>query len=120
MPDPDRSVWPDAPVADHPANAADGRDLVVGDVHGHFDTLGHALKQLAFDLGRDRLFGVGGLIDQGPRSDAALEWLEQDRIAAVHGNHDQAMVEALVLDPGPVVHGRTKRALGDDRRRVVV
>ena len=37
----------------------EGRDFVVGDVHGCFRTLDRALTALAFDPSRDRLFGVG-------------------------------------------------------------
>ena len=35
------------------------RDFVVGDLHGGFRTLEHALAELRFDPDRDRLFGVG-------------------------------------------------------------
>ena len=96
----ERTLWPDEPIVHHDANAAGGRDLVAGDVHGHFDTLVHALDALAFDPRRDRLFSVGDLIDRGPGSGAAVEWLEGKRIAAVRGNHDQSMVDALALDRG--------------------
>ena len=44
-------VWPEHPcVAD--ARNERGRDLVVGDLHGHFTTLEHALA--ALDVRRDR------------------------------------------------------------------
>ena len=94
------SVWPDEPIIAHGPNPAGARDLVVGDLHGHFDTLEHALEQLAFDESTDRLFSVGDLIDRGPRSEAALEWLDQDRIAPVRGNHEQMMITTLTLDRG--------------------
>ena len=32
-------LWPDQAIVHHKANPADGRDFVVTDVHGHFDTL---------------------------------------------------------------------------------
>ena len=34
--------WPDNPIVTHPANTR-GRDLTIGALHGHFDTLEHAL-----------------------------------------------------------------------------
>ena len=51
------------------------RDFVVGDIHGCFSTVEHALAALDCDLSRDRLFSVGDLIDHGARSDEALAWI---------------------------------------------
>ena len=69
-----------------------GRDFVVGDVHGCFRTLERALAELDFEPGRDRLFGVGDLVNRGPHSVAALEWLEQHFEAVALGNHDRAVL----------------------------
>ena len=56
--------------------------------------LKRALSDLGFGAGRDRLFSVGDLIDRGPDSPRALEWLEDGRITgAVRGNHEQLMVD---------------------------
>ena len=95
-----KRIWPAEPIVHHEANTRGGRDLVAGDLHGYFDTLEEALKTLRFDPAHDRLFGVGDLVDRGPRSENAIEWLEQRRIASVRGNHEQMMVNALVLDGG--------------------
>ena len=54
-----------------------GRDLVVGDVHGCFRTLERALSELDFIPSRDRLFGVGDLVNRGPHSENALLWIEE-------------------------------------------
>ena len=76
--------------------AAGGRDWVVGDVHGCFRTLRHALLAIDFEYGRDRLFSVGDLIDRGPNSIEALEWLEGERFeAVVMGNHEAEMIRLL-------------------------
>ena len=86
---------PIAAVAHHGPNPCGGRDLVVGDVHGEFETLEEALRVLEFGE-RDRLFTVGDLIDRGPRSADALAWLESGRFTGgVRGNHEQMMVDAL-------------------------
>lgn len=69
------------------ANAR-GRDFAVGDIHGHFSRLQQALDQLGFDPAVDRLFSVGDLIDRGPDSLAALDWLEKPWFFAVQGNHE--------------------------------
>ena len=89
---------PEHATAVHGPNRNGGRDLVVGDIHGHFATLERALDALDFDAARDRLFSVGDLIDRGPESERAVEWLESERItAAVRGNHEQMMADAFAF-----------------------
>ena len=79
-----------------PNPATGGRDWVVGDVHGCFDTLRQALLAIDFEPARDRLFSVGDLIDRGPNSIEALDWLEGERFEAViMGNHEAEMVRML-------------------------
>lgn len=70
-----------------------GRDFVVGDLHGCFAQLERALARVGFDPDRDRLFSVGDLVDRGPDSGAALEWLEQPWFHACRGNHEQMILE---------------------------
>jgi serine/threonine protein phosphatase 1 len=65
-----------------------GRDFAVGDLHGHFSRLQESLDELGFDPSRDRLFSVGDLVDRGPESEAALEWLARPWFHAVQGNHE--------------------------------
>ncbi|ABY98695.1 TPA: metallophosphoesterase [Pseudomonas putida] len=65
-----------------------GRDLAVGDIHGHFQRLQQCLDAVGFDPAVDRLFSVGDLVDRGPHSEAALEWLAQPWFHAVQGNHE--------------------------------
>ena len=72
-----------------PPNAV-GRDSVVGDVHGCFRTLECALAALAFDGSRDRLFGVGDLVNRGPHSAEAINWIERRFTVVTLGNHDVA------------------------------
>ena len=84
--------------------ATGGRDWVVGDVHGCFETLRKALRAIDFEYGRDRLFSVGDLIDRGSNSIEALEWLENERFeAVVMGNHEAEMLRMLqtgeILEP---------------------
>ena len=69
---------------------ANGRDFVVGDVHGCFRTLARALAELQFDAARDRLFGVGDLVNRDPHSVEAIDWLERRFTAVTLGNHDRA------------------------------
>ena len=78
------------PVNEH------GRDFVVGDVHGEFAALRHALEDIGFDYDTDRLFSLGDLIDRGPHSDEALAWITEGPIhAAVRGNHEQMLIRYI-------------------------
>ena len=95
-----------------------GRDLVVGDVHGHFGTLRHALA--ALEVGeRDRVFSLGDLVDRGPDSFDAKDWIagadpSARFTAVVRGNHEQLMLDALIEGPprrvGLWQHGIAGRA----------
>jgi len=71
-----------------------GADYVVGDIHGCFSKLRDALHTIGFDNKTDRLFSVGDLVDRGPESDKALEWLAQPWFHAVMGNHEEFVVIA--------------------------
>jgi serine/threonine protein phosphatase 1 len=69
-----------------------GRDFAVGDIHGHFTALQHRLAEIGFDRDRDRLFSVGDLVDRGPESDRALEWIGLTWFHAVRGNHEDMAI----------------------------
>lgn len=67
-----------------------GRDLIVGDIHGCFTKLGQALRAVGFNPDRgDRLFSVGDLVDRGPESIAAVDFIANDFVYCVAGNHEK-------------------------------
>lgn len=72
-----------------------GHDYVVGDIHGCFGKLQVHLAGLGFDSEKDRLFSVGDLVDRGPDSEAALEWLAKPWFHAIRGNHEQMAIDTL-------------------------
>lgn len=78
-----------------------GRDLIVGDVHGHFSRLREALVKIGFDPSRDRLFALGDLVDRGPESVQVIDWLGAPWFMSVKGNH-----EDMCLDSDPAFHMR--------------
>lgn len=80
-------------VAHFGRNEAGGRDLIVGDIHGHFTKLQRTLASVGFDAAHDRLFSVGDLVDRGPESHLALDWLRQPWFFAIRGNHEQAAID---------------------------
>lgn len=75
------------------AQNAAGRDFIVGDIHGCFTRLQERLDLIGFDPSADRLFSVGDLVDRGPESEMALDWLAKPWFHAVRGNHEQMAVD---------------------------
>ena len=73
-----------------------GKDYVVGDIHGCFDLLRGALNVVGFNEDTDRLFSVGDLVDRGPSSHEAIDWLDKPWFYAVRGNHEQMIIEAYL------------------------
>lgn len=71
-----------------------GRDFVVGDIHGHFLAFEKLLWQVDFDPQKDRVFSVGDLIDRGPESERAIEFLNYDWFHAIRGNHEQMLLDS--------------------------
>jgi len=91
MPAPDLH---DVEVVSRHARNSSGRDFVVGDIHGMFAHLRALLARVEFDVRADRLFSVGDLVDRGPDSLAALEWLDADWFHACRGNHEQFAIDS--------------------------
>ncbi|MBL0897518.1 MAG: metallophosphoesterase, partial [Reyranella sp.] len=79
-----------------------GRDLIVGDIHGHFTKLERELQAIEFDPSKDRLFSVGDLVDRGPESELALDWIGKPWFHAVQGNHEDMAISWAkgILDSG--------------------
>lgn len=71
----------------------EGRDFVIGDVHGAFDQVLQALRSVRFDRSRDRLFSLGDTVDRGPESHRALNFLRLPWIHAIRGNHEDIFLE---------------------------
>lgn len=89
-------------IARFPANTV-GRDLVVGDIHGHVADFLRLLKEAEFDPARDRVFCTGDLVDRGPDSMKCLALLQKPWFHCVAGNHEMALVDTVrdLLTMGP-------------------
>lgn len=81
-------------VAFLPHNAQ-GRDLIIGDLHGCLDDLLRLLDQLRFDPAVDRVMSTGDLVDRGPSSLACLRLICEPWFHAVIGNHEQMLLDAI-------------------------
>jgi serine/threonine protein phosphatase 1 len=62
---------------------------VIGDVHGHYDTLKALVEKLPENA---RLIFVGDLIDRGPQSADVIRFVRQNGHRCVMGNHEMLMV----------------------------
>lgn len=69
-----------------------GKDFVVGDIHGTFSKLTDQLLEIGFDFDNDRLFCTGDLVDRGPESHLALDWLAYPWFHSVRGNHEDMAI----------------------------
>ena len=63
---------------------------VIGDIHGCYDTFMALLKKLPEG---DKICLVGDLIDRGPKSRQVVQYVIDNKIDCVKGNHEVMMVE---------------------------
>lgn len=88
--DSDECPWP---LVKRVGRNTQGRDFIVGDIHGHFKKLSAKLGEVGFDPDEgDRLFSVGDLVDRGPESESVLQWLARPWFFPVAGNHEDMAV----------------------------
>lgn len=66
-----------------------GRDFVIGDIHGAYDSVFSRLREVNFCKKTDRLFTTGDHIDRGIDSCRVLNFLKKPFVHAVRGNHDE-------------------------------
>lgn len=88
----------------HFAANVTGRDFAVGDIHGCFSALERALLDIGFDDEKDRLFSVGDLVDRGPESERALEWIGKPWFHAVQGNHEDMAIRYVTPGQRDAAH----------------
>lgn len=77
----------------------EGRDFVIGDLHGAFPCFENLLKGLDFDPSKDRMFSVGDLVDRGPDSHKCLSLIREPWFHSVLSNHEQMMLHAFTGGP---------------------
>lgn len=84
----------------------EGKDYIVGDLHGCYTLLDRLLSEIKFDLSKDRLFSVGDLVDRGPDSLRCLQLLDEPWFYAVQGNHEEMLLECFLpyLESGKITN----------------
>lgn len=70
----------------------EGRDYILTDPHGAYDTVVKGLKATPYNRNTDRLFGGGDYIDRGKDSARAAGFLRYVT-GAVKGNHEQMLID---------------------------
>lgn len=78
----------------------DGRDFIIGDLHGCYNELLTVMEREDFNTQVDRLFSVGDLIDRGKESLLCLKLIQQPWFHPVIGNHEDMMIQSLCEDSG--------------------
>jgi serine/threonine protein phosphatase 1 len=68
------------------------RRIIIGDVHGHYDSLLTLMETVA-PQGDDRVYFLGDLIDRGPKSAQVVQYVIDQSYPCLLGNH-----EAMLLD----------------------
>jgi len=69
-----------------------GRDFVIGDLHGHYVQLMALLDKYRFDATIDRVISTGDLCDRGPRSWDCLQLHLEPWFYGVLGNHESHLL----------------------------
>jgi len=71
-----------------------GRIFFSTDIHGHFDLLHEAMKEVAFDSSKDILILGGDCCDRGPDSEHVLTYLDNPWVYCISGNHEALLIGA--------------------------
>jgi len=67
--------------------------FVIADIHGQLETLKALLKKIPSGY---RIISVGDLIDRGPKSKEVIDFIIDNDIEMVQGNHENYMIRSLV------------------------
>jgi serine/threonine protein phosphatase 1 len=81
------------PFIKHFNKNTQGRDFVVGDIHGAFSRLEETLTRIGFNKEVDRLFSVGDTCDRNPESNLAIDYIYEPWFHAISGNHEQMAID---------------------------
>ncbi|MEO0407624.1 MAG: metallophosphoesterase family protein, partial [Cyanobacteria bacterium P01_A01_bin.135] len=74
-----------------------GRQIIIGDVHGQYDALVQLLEQVSPSVD-DQVYFLGDVIDRGPKSAQVLDLIHRHGYKSLLGNHEQMMLAAFPND----------------------
>lgn len=70
------------------------RRIVIGDVHGHYDTLIALIDSIA-PKAEDRVYFLGDLIDRGPKSSQVVDFVIKNQYQCLLGNHEEMLLDVI-------------------------
>ncbi|MBE9043162.1 serine/threonine protein phosphatase [Pleurocapsales cyanobacterium LEGE 10410] len=76
------------------ANKSKKRRIVIGDVHGHYDTL-TALLDSILPTSKDEVYFLGDLIDRGPKSAQVVDLVIRNQFNCLRGNHEEMLLDVV-------------------------
>ncbi len=71
------------------------RRIVIGDVHGHYDSLMTLLEVIA-PGSEDQVYFLGDLIDRGSQSYQVVEFVKNSGYQCLLGNHEQMLIDIVL------------------------
>ncbi len=73
---------------------ANQRRIIIGDVHGHYDTLIALLESVA-PKSDDQVYFLGDLIDRGPKSAEVVDFVMKHNYHCLRGNHEEMLLDVV-------------------------
>ena len=70
------------------------RRIVIGDVHGHYDTLITLLDSIS-PTSEDEIYFLGDLIDRGPNSAQVVDLVMRNQYQCLRGNHEEMLLDVV-------------------------
>jgi serine/threonine protein phosphatase 1 len=77
-----------------PASMNKSRRIVIGDVHGHYDTLISLLDAVS-PSSKDEIYFLGDLIDRGPKSAQVVDLVMRNKFHCLRGNHEEMLLDVV-------------------------
>lgn len=73
------------------------RTALISDIHGYFDVLQIVMKHIA-QQNCDRVLCLGDMVDGGLQSNEVVQFIRNQNILTVRGNHDEDSSSGLLLE----------------------
>jgi serine/threonine protein phosphatase 1 len=75
-------------------NMTEHRRIIIGDVHGHYDTLIALLDSISPNSD-DEIYFLGDLIDRGPKSAQVVDFIMRNQYQCLRGNHEEMLLDVV-------------------------
>ena len=70
------------------------RRIIIGDVHGHYDTLIALIDSISPNA-EDKIYFLGDLIDRGPKSAQVVDFVMKNQYSCLLGNHEEMLLDVV-------------------------